>query len=310
MRELGVISNGYHRNGWAFPVFSSRRNRLAVTHAHCPGRDPCPVIALSAAACASTSVRPDDSSKSGTSAKVAPPAPLAGLTPDQIVQKALDNLLAATSVRISGNVPSQGENVSFDLTDGIEQSCSGTFAVTPSASSGNAARPVAAAIIEAGGTMYVKYATSYLESLHPTASEFAQFNGKYISVAPSKLEGLAEVCDLPGLVSTLDQQEGGFVAAGTATIDGQPALAFKQPGGTPRTSSTSSTMPSRRSLASRNWPTRTITSTSATWTRLSRSRRRRPARSSTVARSGSDAVGGRLRMRRPVALREASSRTM
>lgn len=191
------------------------------------------VIALSAAACASTSVRPDDSSKSGTSAKVAPPAPLAGLTPDQIVQKALDNLLAATSVRISGNVPSQGENVSFDLTDGIEQSCSGTFAVTPSASSGNAARPVAAAIIEAGGTMYVKYATSYLESLHPTASEFAQFNGKYISVAPSKLEGLAEVCDLPGLVSTLDQQEGGFVAAGTATIDGQPALAFKQPGGTP-----------------------------------------------------------------------------
>ena len=186
------------------------------------------VIALSAAACASTSVRPDDSSKSGTSAKVAPPAPLAGLTPDQIVQKALDNLLAATSVRISGNVPSQGENVSFDLTDGIEQSCSGTFAVTPSASSGNAARPVAAAIIEAGGTMYVKYATSYLESLHPTASEFAQFNGKYISVAPSKLEGLAEVCDLPGLVSTLDQQEGGFVAAGTATIDGQPALAFKQ----------------------------------------------------------------------------------
>jgi hypothetical protein len=194
-------------------------------------------IALSAVACASTaSVRPDDSGKSGAPTRVAapaPPAPLAGLTPDQIVVKAVDNLLAATSVRISGNVVSQGENVAFDFTDGIEQSCSGTFAVTPGASSGNAARPAAAAIIEAGGTAYVKYATSYLESLHLTASQFAQWNGKYISVAPSKLAGLAEVCDLPDVVSELNQQDGGFVKAGTATIDGQPALAFKQLDATP-----------------------------------------------------------------------------
>ena len=193
-------------------------------------------IALSAVACASTaSVRPDDSGTSGaptTVATPAPPAPLAGLTPDQIVVKAVDNLLAATSVRISGNVVSQGENVAFEFTDGIEQSCSGTFAVTPGASSGKAVR-ASAAILEAGGTAYVKYATSYLESLHLTASQFAQWNGKYISMAPSKLKGLAEVCDLPDVVSELNQGEGGFVNAGTATIDGQPALAFKQLGATP-----------------------------------------------------------------------------
>lgn len=52
-------------------------------------------------------------------------------------------------------------------------------------------------------------------------------------MAPSKLEGLAEVCDLPDVVSELNQQDGGFVNAGTASIDGQPALAFKQVGATP-----------------------------------------------------------------------------
>ena len=145
----------------------------------------------------------------------------------------MDNLLAATSVRISGNVVSQGEKVAFEFTDGVEQSCSGTFSVTPGASSGNAARPAAAAIIEAGGTVYVNHATSYLESLHLTASQFAQWNGKYISLPPSKLESLAEVCDLPDVVSELNPQASGFVKAGTATIDGQPALAFKQLGATP-----------------------------------------------------------------------------
>jgi len=210
-------------------------------------------IALSAVACASTaSVRSDDSGKSGTPANVAtpaPPAPLAGLTPEQIVHQAVDNLLAATSVRISGNVASQGENVAFDFTDGIEHSCSGTFVVTPSASSSSAVKPAAAAFIEAGGTVYVKYATSYLESLHLTESQFAQWKGKYISVAPSKLESLAEVCDVPDLVSSLNQEEGGFVKAGTATIDGQPALAFKQPGATPPDIVYVLTMPSRRSSA-------------------------------------------------------------
>ena len=53
----------------------------------------------------------------------------------------------------------------------------------------------------------MKYATSYLESLHLTASQFAEWNGKYLSMSPSKLEGLAEVCDLPDLVSELSQGE-------------------------------------------------------------------------------------------------------
>ena len=52
-------------------------------------------------------------------------------------------------------------------------------------------------------------------------------------MAPSKLESLAEVCDLPDVVSELNPQDDGFVKAGTATIDGQPALAFKQLGATP-----------------------------------------------------------------------------
>lgn len=50
---------------------------------------------------------------SGTSGRSATPAPLAGLTADQIVQKALKNLAAASSVRITGEVPSKEGNVAI-----------------------------------------------------------------------------------------------------------------------------------------------------------------------------------------------------
>ena len=184
-------------------------------------------IALSAAACGSAaSIGSAVPGQPGTPATPATSSPLAGLTPDQIVHQAADNLLAVTSVRISGKVVSQGMTTAFDFADGIEQSCTGTVAVTPSASSASAA---AAAIIEANGTVFVKYAASYLESLHPTASQFAELNGKYISTAPSsKLGAIAQICDVPYVVSLFNQDDAGYVSAGTATIDGQPALAFKQ----------------------------------------------------------------------------------
>ena len=189
------------------------------------------VIILSTAACSSpASVRSGDSRPSAESAKSATPAPLAGLTADQIVQKALKDLSGASSVRISGEVPSQGVNVAIDITDVTPASCRGTIAL---ASTGAAGSPMAA-IIKVDGTAYVKLNQSYLESLHVPAGVIAEVNGKYIaSTSSSAVADLSHLCVLSTLVNAFTQGgDTGFVEAGTVTVEGQPALALTQPNAT------------------------------------------------------------------------------
>ena len=196
------------------------------------------VIALSAAACSSAtparsvgSAKPRMSARPRTSATPATPAPLAGLTPDQIVKKALNHLDAASSVRITGGgLPTQGGSVAIDITDVAPASCQGMIAVTSTGASGS---PVAA-IAKVDGTAYVKFNPSFLAALHMPAWESAELNGKYIeSKSSSEIAGLSHLCVLSTLVKDFIQgDDTGFVEAGTVTVEGQPALALTQPDST------------------------------------------------------------------------------
>jgi hypothetical protein len=190
-------------------------------------------IALSAAACGSSgSVRSGDSGKSATSRT---PAPLAGLTADQIAQKALKDLAAASSVRISGNAPSKDGNVAIDVSDVAPASCKGTIGLPLSAVSAGASGTGMVAIVKVGGAAYIKLSNSSLEGLHAPASVFAELSGKYIkSTSSSALTDIAKLCDLPTVVSAFTQSDTGFVKSGAATVDGQPALVLTQPGFTPQ----------------------------------------------------------------------------
>ena len=188
-------------------------------------------IILSTAACSSAgSFRSVDSSPSGESGTSAAPAPLAGLTAGQIVQKALKDLAAASSVRITGQLPSQEGDVAIDITDVAPASCQGTIALT---STGAAGAP-AAAITKVDGTAYVKLNQSYLKSLHVPAWEYAELNGKYVkSTSSSAIADLSHLCVLSTLVNAFTQGgDTGFAKAGTVTVEGQPALALTQPNAT------------------------------------------------------------------------------
>ncbi len=99
-------------------------------------------IAVSAAACSSSG-----SGSSGTSGVTS----LSG-TPDQIVQKAVNNLKAATSLQISGNVVSSGSNVKLDLTDVAAQGCKGTITLASVSSSTNSSVSGTADLIEVDST--------------------------------------------------------------------------------------------------------------------------------------------------------------
>ena len=186
-------------------------------------------IIVSAAACSPAgSSRSVHSGPSGESRTSAAPASLAGLTADQIVHQALKDLAAVTSVRITGGVPSQGGNVTIDLTDVTPASCQGTVALVPT----NASAPPVAAITKVNGTAYVKFNQSYLKALHVPAWQAAEVNGKYIeSTSSSVIAVFSHLCVLSTLVNAFTQSGGtGFVEAGPVTLEGQPALALNQSG--------------------------------------------------------------------------------
>jgi hypothetical protein len=105
------------------------------------------VIAVSGAGCGSGGAGPSAPRTSGAS-------PLAGLTPDQIVQKAVNDLAAASSVRIVGKQEGSGQDVVTDLTDVRGQGCRGTMtsAITGSASPTTGAGNGTITIIELHGT--------------------------------------------------------------------------------------------------------------------------------------------------------------
>ncbi|MGD0699650.1 MAG: hypothetical protein ABSA02_07200 [Trebonia sp.] len=177
-------------------------------------------IALSAAACSSSG-----SSGSGTSSAVS----LSG-TPDQIVQKAVNDLKAATSLQISGNVVSGGSNIKVDLTDVANQGCKGTITLGAGNSSGGTAVSGTAELIEVSSTVYMKLDESFFKNLSLPSSVFSQVSGKYIEVtSKSDLANFAQLCDPSTLASGFDKEVTGFVKNGTATINGQPTEAFKQP---------------------------------------------------------------------------------
>ena len=183
------------------------------------------VIVLSAAACGSAGS--SGSAKSGGSGTSSASA-LAGMSADQIVQKSISDLEAASSVRISGALEESGQSRALDLTVVAAGGCQGTITYTASASAtASAATLESADIIYVDGTEYMKYDESLVKNLGLPSSTLAELNGKYVKIASTSY--VAQLCSPSGLWSAFANDNGsGFVKTGTATIGGQPALAFKQ----------------------------------------------------------------------------------
>jgi hypothetical protein len=163
------------------------------------------------------------SSSSSTSA-------LAGMSPDQIVQKSVADLKAASSVRITGKVVNSGQTIALNLTDVAAKGCQGTIGLAAPATSSTKAVSGTANIVEADGIVYMKLSNSFFTSAGLPASEFSQVSGKYIKLASgSNLASFAQLCNPSTLSTAFAKEDTGFVKAGTATVNGQPTLAFKQP---------------------------------------------------------------------------------
>jgi hypothetical protein len=156
---------------------------------------------------------------------------LAGMSADQIVQKSVSDLKAASSVRITGKLDDSGQGITLDLTDVAAQGCRGTIALAASASAtGSSAMSGTADLIVVDSTVYMKLDQSFFNNLGLPASIFADVTGKYIKLtSKSDLSSFAQLCNPSNLSSAFSKEDTGFVKTGTATIGGQSVLAFKQP---------------------------------------------------------------------------------
>jgi hypothetical protein len=163
------------------------------------------------------------SSSSSTSA-------LAGMSPDQIVQKSVADLKAASSVRITGQVVSSGQTIAVDLTDVAAKGCQGTIGLAAPATSSSKAVSGTANIIEVDSTVYMKLDESFFKSAGLPASEFSSVDGKYIKLtSTSDLASFAQLCNPSTLAGAFAKEDTGFVKSTTATVSGQAALGFTQP---------------------------------------------------------------------------------
>jgi hypothetical protein len=147
---------------------------------------------------------------------------LAGLSAKQVLSKAVSDLKSAPSFHIAGTV-NQGGSIRVDLTYSRGSGCEGTLGVGSKGS---------IYLLVIGGTAWLKPDQTYWKSYagSSASSVIATIGGKYLKAATSSssVSGLAQLCNANSLASSFTSPRD-IAKGGTSTINGQQALALKDP---------------------------------------------------------------------------------
>jgi len=180
----------------------SDRSRRAVVR--CGAAVCCAVILVGATACGTA--------HRGPSAPATPSeGPLAGLTADQIARRAIADLAAVSSVRITGSVGQDGQTAFADLTLGTK-GCQETFRIPGQGSF---------AMIAIGHTTWLKPDSQMLGMFPASVRRHAK--GKYLQT-PDVPGGMTNLCSLGEAASSFGSELKDLVTVKITTISGRPAL--------------------------------------------------------------------------------------
>jgi hypothetical protein len=146
--------------------------------------------------------------------------PLAGLTADQIASKAIANLKAASSVRLTGSGKSSGQafTVSISLTP---KGCDGTIGIPKKGTF---------VLLAIGEKAWIQPSNQFWESEGIPSSELSLVSGKYIpfSGATAKaLSGLDAFCTPKDFADDFAGPVIGLIKGATTTVGGQSAVEIK-----------------------------------------------------------------------------------
>jgi hypothetical protein len=189
-------------------------------------------VSAAATACASSGSRASSPGTPGTPAITKPAAaasdtavadPLAGLTEQQVINRALADTEAARTVRIKGMTGDNGESETFDLILVHGKGCAGSISDSKVGSF---------KLVYSGSSVWLLPDKGFYQSQKAPASAVAILSGKYLKMKATSygLGAMAAVCTLTKLL-------GGFSSASAAgstreitSMNGGGALKFADAG--------------------------------------------------------------------------------
>lgn len=169
------------------------------------------------------------------SASISPKPPtdrFAGLTADQIADKALDTTKAVDSIKAKGTDASDKEPMAFDLAISERGNCDGTIT---SAGATAALRKVAPTMYMKGDKQFWQQMGKDEASSPKEAAAVAELlQGRWVKVsaADAKEEGMDALCDADLLLEPADSAKVGLTRGPDTTLDGaKAAVLTKKTGG-------------------------------------------------------------------------------
>jgi hypothetical protein len=156
-----------------------------------------------------------------TTSPTANPNPLAGLTAQQVLTKAIDDAKAASSLTMVGTVNDSGSLYTLNLGFKKGEGCSGTIAVAGKGSFD---------LTIIGSTAYLKPDNKFWRSYAGAQANavISLLGGRYIkgSTSNSNVASLSKLCDINGMLTSFKAQ--GKVSKGAVTtLDGKQVLPLK-----------------------------------------------------------------------------------
>jgi hypothetical protein len=182
------------------------------------------------------------SSKQSQSGK--PKEPFAGLTPEEIVDRALKATTGASSLRVTGDVPDDESKgtIRIDMALNKKNECAGTLGMNGQGK---------ADLIKTGDTVYMKYDEEFLraqsegESKAEADAVVTMLAGKWtkMSAKGADAKDIAGFCDLDAVLDDAESMDGDaapggadatITRGGTTKVDGVPALVLNAKDGKDR----------------------------------------------------------------------------
>lgn len=180
-------------------------------------------VAMTAAACgssASSSPVAGSAYATGTATSASPAAdPLAGMSSNQIVTTALNNLKSATGVHMAGTVRSSGQAISLDLALVRSKGCSGSMSLAGKGS---------LKLVYLDKNLWMKPDDQFYKSVGASAA-VPLLSGKWVK--PGQNSGMSDFstfCTVSGVAGSFAKStHKGLTKAAGPPINGQPTVMIK-----------------------------------------------------------------------------------
>lgn len=138
-------------------------------------------------------------------------------SPDQIAKDAYNAAVKAKTVRVSGDVSTNGQQLAVNLSIRQGKAVAGSVTLQ-----GNAI-----GMVVIGSQVYFSASGAYYESQGESADVANELNGKWVKLPASQAKDFAEFEHLSQLLGSLDHPSGTLSKDGTSTVAGMAAVLVK-----------------------------------------------------------------------------------